>query len=238
MPTPTYSIRCLRNLRIANDIWECAFSKPEGFTFKPGQFVLFKVPLVDNTADLQPRAYSIASAPEDDELLFVLKLLPGGRASRWVSEMLTEGMVIDMQGPFGIFGVPAAATERLVFGCTSTGVAPFRSIVRHAMTAGDTRRMDLVFGVRNADDLFWADDLTQLAQQHEPFNLHIALSQPHDSWTGHRGRIQTVLPAVVPDIASARVLLCGNPAMIDELKTLCLGQWGIPKERLHAEGYI
>ena len=238
MPTPSYHVECLSNRVIAHDVWEVVFQKPEGFTFKGGQFVLFDVPLHENLSDIQPRAYSIASAPNEEHLLFVFKYKEGGRASIWVKELLQPGMMVRMQGPFGLFTVPKDVPKDIVMICTGTGIAPFRSQILEAKKRGDTRRIDLLFGVRREEDLFWAEELTRMSQEHEQFFAHLTLSQPSPSWTGHVGRVQTVIPHVAPDIERRQVFICGGPEMVSDIKKTCLEQWHVPKEALHAEGYI
>ena len=47
MPVPSFIIACTRKTWIARNICELAFTKPEGFRFKAGQFVLAWVPGVD-----------------------------------------------------------------------------------------------------------------------------------------------------------------------------------------------
>src|SRR5687768_9109491 len=101
MPVITYTVGCLRNDVIADGVYEFELEKPAGFSFKPGQFVLFDVALVEKPDDIQTRAFSIASAPSEDTLLFVAKMIPGGRASRWIEELLRRGSVVSMKGPFG-----------------------------------------------------------------------------------------------------------------------------------------
>jgi ferredoxin-NADP reductase len=238
MATPSYTVTCTQNRLIARDVYDITFAKPEGFTFKPGQFILFDVPHPDNADDIQARAYSLASTPDEAELRFVIKLTTGGRASRWIEKKLKPGSTILMKGPFGLFTLKEDDAHDLLFVCTSTGVAPFRSQILHLLKSGDTRKLDLVFGVRNEEDLFWQQEFTELAQNHENFDVHFALSQPSPSWTGHRGRVQTLVPHAVKDAALRSVYVCGSPVMTKELKMLCLDQWGIQKPNLHVEGYI
>ncbi|MBI3619465.1 hypothetical protein HY213_05540, partial [Candidatus Peregrinibacteria bacterium] len=59
MPLPVHTIRCLSLRVIAPDVYEVVFTKPEGFSFRAGQFVLFDVPLIENRDDIQTRAFSI-----------------------------------------------------------------------------------------------------------------------------------------------------------------------------------
>lgn len=237
MPTPSYQITCTKNEKIADGIYEIFFTKPEGFTFKPGQFVLFDIPLVDDLNDIQTRAFSVASSPKEDQLIFAMKMKEGGRASRWIEELLKEGDEVRMQGPFGNFMLDTETEKDWLLICTSTGVAPFRSQLVSYLPE-QTRRIDLIFGVRNEGDLFWQEWFENLAKAHENFFVHFALSQPTDDWKGHKGRVQTLAPLIGDDFTNKKVYVCGNPAMTGDLKKICLEDWGIEKQDFHMEGYI
>jgi len=238
MPVPSYIITCTENEKIARDVYDFRFVRPGEFSFQAGQFILFDVGLIENPADIQTRAFSIASAATEDELIFVAKLKEGGRASRWVAEKLKAGDTVRIQGPFGRFVVPPQSQKNILFIATSTGVAPFRAQIIEALERKDTRRMDLVFGVRGEEDMFWKEELEELATKYENFFVHFALSNPSSEWKGHRGRVQTLVPLIDPDISEREVFVCGSPDMTKELKQLCLEQWNVPKESLHVEGYI
>lgn len=238
MATPTYTVGCTYIERIARDVYELRFAKPEGFTFIPGQFILFDVPHPDNNDDIQARAYSIASTPDESELMFGIKLTPGGRASRWLEEKVKVGTKVVMKGPFGFFTVKPEDTKDLLFVGTSTGIAPFRSQLVHLLKKGDLRQMDLIYGVRSEEDVFWVEELTKLCQDHENFNLHLAFTQPSEAWAGYKGRVQTIVPLLQKDLALRSIYVCGSPIMTKELKQLCLEQWGVQKAQLHVEGYI
>ena len=238
MPTPAYELTCTKNALIAKDVYDVRFTKPDGFSYEAGQFVLFDVPLLDNPNDIQTRAYSIASAPHEDELIFVIKLIGEGRASRWVAESLSEEDTVRMQGPFGRFLLDTSAKKDFLFICTSTGVAPFRSQILSALQSGNAQQIDLVFGNRHEEDLFWVDEFEALMQQHSNVELHTVLSKPNDAWEGHKGHVQDIVPLVAGDLSEKLVYVCGNPATADEVKQLCLNEWSIAKEDLHVEGFI
>lgn len=235
---PTYAVACTAKKLIAHEVYEVSFTKPEGFAFRGGQFVLFDVPHPDDPANIQTRAFSLASAPDEDTLLFVIKLVAGGRASRWIEEKVEEGAEVVMKGPFGNFTLDRAAPHDYLFIATSTGVAPFRSQILEAAGAGDARRMDLVFGVRAESDLFWMDEMRRIAETYPSVFLHVALSSPSESWKGHRGRVQTLVPQIIADFSQKSVYVCGNPDMTKEVKQLALAEWGIDRKSLHVEGYI
>lgn len=245
MTTPTSTTPCLSNRPIARDVREVRLAKPQGFAFRPGQFVLFSVPLLENPADVQPRAYSIASAPEEQDLLFVLKLREGGRASRWCTEILKEGTAVAMQGPFGALLLDHSTAKDYLFLCTSTGIAPFRSMILDALKTerchhygNPHRKIDLLFGAWNEEGIFWADDFRRLAARHPSFRHHIVLDVPSPAWNSHRGHVQDITPQIVENCGRRSIYICGNPVMVDAAKQCCLEQWGAPAEDVHVEGYI
>lgn len=240
MPLITYSITCTKKVLIARGVYELRFTKPAGFTFTAGQFVLFDVPLVDTPNDVQTRALSVASAPDEPDLLFVISLVPGGRLGRWIGESLTVGSSVTFKGPFGNFTLKTDdGTKPLLFIATGAGIAPFRPMVIEAARRAADRRIDIVFGVRSEEDIFWQDWLAGISKNHAHVFHHITLSRGSPSWTGHRGRVQIVAPQVVGNDFSQKILyVCGNPDMTTDVKRLALGEWGIEKKDLHVEGYI
>lgn len=211
----------------------------ERFSFRAGQFVLFDVPLVENPKDIQPRAYSIGSPPrEDTELTFVLRYKPGGRASRWVDEMLKVGDKVRVQGPLGAFVLNAETKKDYVFVGTGTGIAPFRSHLLHALCdAKDTRPMFLFFGLRHEEDLFWVPEFRNLEKRHPNFKAYISLSRPSAAWKGLRGRVTDILPKVIKDFSRVNAYVCGNPDMVKTVREWLLAK-GVPKEDIHQEGYV
>jgi NAD(P)H-flavin reductase len=238
MKTASHQVTCMYNKNLAKDIYEIRFTKPKNLDFTAGQFALLSVPLVDDPSDVETRALSIASAPHEPDLLFVNKNREGGRMSRWIEEVLCEGTEVEIQGPFGVFVLPEDLQHDLVMICTSTGVAPFRSQVLELLSHGFDKKIDLVFGVRGEEDLFWLDEFAALADAHDTFTFHAALSQPGDTWEGQVGRVQDVILNVISDLPQRFIFICGNPDMTKEIKELCLNSWSVPKEHVHMEGYI
>lgn len=238
MPVPSYNLICTGNKKIAHDVYEFTFQRPGELTFRAGQFVLFDVALPDNATDIQTRAFSIASTPTEDDLLFVAKLKEGGRASEWIESRLKEGDTVHTQGPFGNFVIDKENPKELFFIATSTGVAPFRSQIIDALESGFTKQIDLVFGVRHTEDLFWKAEFEKLAQQYENFSLHIALSGDNDDWDGHKGRVQSLVHLICKDFSQKNIYVCGSPEMTKEMKRLALEEWKVEKKDLHVEGYI
>lgn len=237
MPLISYTIVCTHKKLVAPGVYELKFTKPAGFTHKPGQFVLFDTPLVSNTADIQPRAYSLASIAEEPELLFVVKTKKNGRFSNWLEQRIDVGVEMGMKGPFGLFLLKDSANT-VMFAATGAGLAPFRAQILAALKKNDPRKFHLFFGVRDEKDLFWTDEISSWQKEFPNFKLHLCLSGENPMWTGNKGRIQAFMPDVIADHLKTDLYICGAPEMVKDIKTLALEGWKFPKANVHAEGYI
>jgi len=228
---PTFHTTCLSKKLIASGVYEIHLQKPEGFQFQSGQFVLFDVPLLHDESDIQTRAYSIASTPSEQDLLFVIKLVPHGRASAWIESQVTEGTNITMKGPFGAFLLDETTDKPYLFLATGTGVAPLRSQMLHALKElHDTRPMHLVFGVIHDTDLFWMEEWKTLTQDYPNVQVHSCVLETD-------GPMQEKIPSLVKDFNNVSVYICGAPVTIQDLKARCT-EWGVLKENVHAESYV
>ncbi len=231
MSVPTAVVACVGKRVLAPGVYELRLSKPIGFKFLPGQFVLFDVPSLEDPADVQPRAYSIASSPAEDELLFVIKLVRNGRASAWVERAVEPGTPVVLRGPFGRFTLDLGTTKDYLFVATGTGIAPLRSqILWNARERGDARRMHLAVGVLRPEDRFWQEEWSVLRSQFPQLSVNSFVLQEGQSLLAH-------LPQVVEDFTGVSVYLCGAPETVQALKGNCM-DWGVPKHDLHAESYM
>lgn len=241
MPTPSYITTCAKNEKLCHDVHEIKLKMPKGqeFVYQAGQFVLFDVPLIEAPNDIQPRAYSIASPPcEQNELTFVLRYKEKGRASRWIEKMLKIGDPVRIQGPLGNFTLDEETQKDYVFIGTGTGIAPFRSHLLYALEEKySTRPMYLFFGVRHREDLFWVKELDRIAAKHKNVKIYISLSKPDEHWRGLQGRVTDIMPTVIMDFSSVNAYVCGNPVMVKHVKAWLMEN-GVPKEDLHQEGFI
>ncbi|MDD4319329.1 MAG: FAD-binding oxidoreductase [Candidatus Peribacteraceae bacterium] len=238
MAVPTFQVSCCGKRLLCPGVYELRFTKPDGFVFVPGQFVLFDVPAADDPADVQVRAYSVASAPAEPELLFVVKLVEGGRAARWVRDDVREGTVVAMRGPLGVFHVDRSTTKPYLFIATGTGAAPFRSQVRWLLEEeGERRPMDVLLGVRRPEDLFWEEEWRAWEREFPQLRVHASFLDRTPDWHGETGTLQDRACRLIAARPSG-IYLCGSPFLVRELKESCLGAWGVPKEDVHVESYV
>jgi len=184
----------------------------------------------------QRRPYSIAAAPEDARREGCLELLIGVDADGMPGAHLTldPGELIDVEGPLGTFTFPAAPQERrFVFIAGGTGIAPLRSMMRHALTLPH-RNIGLFYSARTPDEFAYEKELRGLAGAGE-IELRQTVTRASDAdWTGPRGRLnRDALEELVHDPATL-CFVCGPPALVDEMPKI-LTDLGIPQTRIRVE---
>lgn len=223
----TYQTTLTEKNHIAENILELRLIKPQNFDFQAGQFIQVVAPAGDKQVF---RSYSISSSPTDDYLELCIKLYDTGIASE-LFRISNPGDDISFKGPAGRFVVQETGSN-LYFVATGVGLAPIMSMIRDELNnKNNTRKLHLIFGVRNEKDIFWTDQLDELQKKYTNFTYSVSLSQPTDAWTGLRGRVTEHLPE---DSSTIEAYLCGSMDMIKSVRET-LTTRGTDAKNIHFE---
>ena len=224
-----YTTILLEKKQIATDVFQIRTTKPEEFTYTPGQFVQWSIPTHEQSAPIY-RSYSLSSHPHDDYLEYCIKLIPNGKASTHIAHMHI-GEQLTIKGPVGRFVQTHTATP-LYFIATGTGLAPIMSILQDEIIyKHTTKSIHVLFGVRHAEDVFWQDRLEQFAQ-HSHVTVGICLSgnTTENTTLFQSGRVTEHIKIDV----EGRYFLCGNKQMVIDVRTM-LTQAQVPASAIHME---
>jgi Na+-transporting NADH:ubiquinone oxidoreductase subunit F len=112
-------------------------------------------------------------------------------------------------------------------------MAPFWSMVRHLKEVGNDRPVKYFFGAVQRRDLFYVEELRELAKELDWFEYYPALSAPaeEDNWDGDVGLITEVVDKYVEQDTEAEGYLCGSPGMCDAACKV-LNAKGITNDRI------
>lgn len=218
-----------------------------GFRFDSGQFVMIGLE-VEGKPLL--RAYSMASSAYDDTLsFFSIKVANGPLTSRLQHIKAGDPILVGAK-PTGTLILDNLKPGRnLYLLSTGTGLAPFISIMHdprayerfeHVVLVHGCRfTKELAFGKQQVDAL--ADD--PLVGEDAAKKLIYYPTVTREPFV-HRGRITHLINSgdLAKDIGQPpldatfdRVMLCGSPAMIDDLRQL-LGERGFNEGASHTPG--
>jgi sulfhydrogenase subunit gamma (sulfur reductase) len=194
-------------------------SDGHGLVFAPGQVAKLRI-------DDEPATFfAFASAPEDDELEFLVKRTDDP-ASRKLYEM-KQGERVQLLGIAGHgFDLDALEDRDLVFVAMGTGVAPLRSALRSALRRTDKfGQIVVLYGARTPDDFCFVDEIE--IWKAAGVELRQVVSRPgRYEWSGQTGYVQSLLDNVLPTLSNPVALVCGSREMIEQTR-----------DRLHEMGF-
>lgn len=228
--------RILRREEITPDLWLIWIEKPEGLTFKAGQYCTIGHDGIE-------RAYSIVSAPHEETLELFIELvpLPEGVLTPKLWEMGVGDTVTIRPRAKGRFVFKPALPNQLLL-ATVTGVVPYVSMMRDYLYTGlSGHHFYIIEGASYQDELTYDTELGTLATEHPDIITYIpTLSRPAEErnagWPGETGRANEVVENWIakwelsPD--DTIVYACGHPGMIEDVKARLLPlEFKIEEER-------
>ena len=208
-------------------------SVPEGFTYRPGQFVNLTQP------DLSvSRSYSLASKCSDNFLEFHIRHLPDGRMSGWIANTVENGSFIFLSDPLGHCYYRAEQQDRpLLLAGTGTGLAPLYGIVQDALTQQHPQPITLLHGALQADGLYYTDALRQLDQAYPQFHYRPAVLHGDTPAFAEKADIQAHFAHHLQQLGkNALVYLCGDTATVDAMRRQCL-QAGVAEAEIYTDSF-
>ncbi|WP_085678002.1 MULTISPECIES: benzoate 1,2-dioxygenase electron transfer component BenC [unclassified Pseudomonas] len=176
--------------------------------FLPGQYVNLKVPGSD-----QSRAYSFSSLQKDGEVSFLIRNVPGGLMSSFLTSLAKAGDSLSLAGPLGSFYLRPIQRPLLLL-AGGTGLAPFTAMLEKIAEQGSEHPLHLIYGVTNDFDLVELDRLQALAARIANFTFSACVANP-DSQYPQKGYVtQHIAPQHLND-GDVDVYLCGPPPMVE-----------------------
>jgi len=208
--------------------------EPHRLEFKAGQYISLDV-------DGERRSYSIASAPAMNHAIeLCIDVSPGGKGSEYLKG-LRPGDEVSFMGPLGQFVVPEGSEvkeKKLLFVATGSGITPIRSMLLGLLEEKqDKRSMQLHWGLRHVEDMFWEEDFRRFHKFFDNFHFHLTLSKPPENWPLCDGYVIECIKTEVELGPDWGVYLCGNKHMIEEASKL-VQEMGVPKEQIHFEKFF
>ncbi len=193
-------------------------SEPEFKEQKPDRLVL--------------RAYSIASGGhETDVLEFYISVVSNGSLTPRLVQLKKGDRLnlgVKIRGLFTLDTVPPEH-DTVVLAATGTGLAPYISMLRTHRIKPFPLRFVVLQGAPVSGDLGYTDEMTRNAVELAGVHYIPSITRPHldtGGWSGDTGRITRYFDSeilkerfdVTLDPQKTSVFLCGNPAMIEDVR--------------------
>ncbi|MDI5932508.1 benzoate 1,2-dioxygenase electron transfer component BenC [Halomonas kalidii] len=182
-------------------------------SFLPGQYVHIDVPGAG-----AHRSYSFSSLPGEKRATFLIRNIPGGVMSGYLSERAAVGDRLTLTGPLGSFYI-REVTRPVLMLAGGTGLAPFLSMLAQLAQKredgkGGDQPVHLIYGVNKDDHLVKVDALEALKERLPTFTYATVVV---DEASDHprKGYVTHHMDAEVMHDGDVDVYLCGPPPMVD-----------------------
>ncbi|QAU34428.1 ferredoxin--NADP reductase [Janthinobacterium sp. 17J80-10] len=218
----------------APGLYSFTTTRPPDYRFIAGQYA--RLGLHNAVGNVVWRAYSIVSATSATHLEYYVIDVPGGAFTSTLQRLVPgDTILLDRQTHGAMTPDRFADGEDLWMLSTGTGLGPFIAILREPMVWQRFRQLLVVHSTRTAKEFSYQDELLEAERQYAnaPARLRILRTSTRDdvepAHASHlRGRITTLLTngelerhaGLSLQAENSRVMLCGNPAMTDEMREL------------------
>lgn len=176
--------------------------------FLPGQYVNLGVPGSEQT-----RAYSFSSLQRDGEVSFLIRNVPGGLMSSFLTGLAKAGDSMTLAGPLGSFYLRDIRRPLLLL-AGGTGLAPFTAMLEKIAEQGSEHPLHLIYGVTNDFDLVELERLEDFAARIPQFSFSACVANPESQYP-RKGYVTQHIEPVHLNQGDVDVYLCGPPPMVE-----------------------
>jgi ferredoxin-NADP reductase len=229
----------LRRESVAEGTVAFYFEKPAGFAHQAGQNAVFTLIDPPETDSQGPsRTFSIASAPQEPELMVATRMRD--TAFKRVLKSAALGTSVRLDGPNGVMVLHDDAARPAVFLAGGIGVTPFLSMARHAAKDHLPHRITLFYSNRRPEDAAFLDELRALERSNPNYRLIATMAEAEKSsqpWKGETGFIRRdMLERHLTDLKSP-VYYCAGPHGMTMSMELMLDGLGVNENDVRSEEF-
>jgi CDP-4-dehydro-6-deoxyglucose reductase len=234
IPVKIMPCRVHKMERPASDVMVLQLKLPtnERLQFLAGQYIdiLLK--------DQQPRSFSLANAPHDDEFLELhIRNIAGGAFTHHVFEEMKERDILRFKGPLGTFFLREDSDKPIIFVASGTGFAPIKAIIEHALFIGVSRPMHFYWGARKLADLYMLDKAQHWENNGIKFTPVLSEALAEDHWQGRTGFVHQAVLDDYSDLSEQEVYACGAPIVVEAAHRDFTAQRGLPNEAFFSDAF-
>lgn len=217
-------------IKRTNDVKSFRFRRPEGFDYKPGQYILVSLEVEGKVIT---KAFSLSSSPTEKDHIEFTKKLTGHPFSNVLDNMKIGDSAV-ISGPFGKMTFEGEyAKVALLSG--GIGITPMISICRYCTDLHLDADIVLIYSNKTENDLAFREELDEMMHNNNNLKVVYTLTRASESWTGCRERIcENMVIREIPDYRERHFLICGPPEMVRSMEEM-LTAMKIPKDMVKKE---
>lgn len=180
----------------------------DALNFLPGQYMNVQVPGTPHV-----RAYSFSSQAGSQEGRFLIRNVPGGMMSQWLTQKAQPGVSINLTGPMGSFYLRAGERPLLML-AGGTGLAPMLAMLHTLAQQQSPRDITLLYGVNSDADLVMVEALEAFRERLPGFSW-LPVVTDAQSQCAQKGYVTEHFTSPMLNDGDVDIYLCGPPPMVN-----------------------
>ncbi len=196
----------------------------------PGQHVDIRLTAEDGYQ--AERSYSIASPPEQKELVLTVERIDDGEVSPFLTEEARVGDRFELRGPIGgYFTWTEQVGGPLQLLAGGSGIVPLMAMLRHRARRADKTTARLLYSARTRDAIIYRNELDRLAKGDGDLHVTYTLTRESgDGWPGRTGRVDRSMLEALAFAPEDRphLYVCGPTPFVENVANLLVEQGHLP----------
>lgn len=207
----------LKKERLSTNLSLFYFSRPPFFDYQAGQFLTLEVPALSALGPAEStRSMSLASAPHEENLLFLMR--PSQSKFKQAFFSLSPADQIIAKGPWGHLVADSHDPHDLVLIAGGVGIAPLRSIVADQYQKGFPRPIYLFYSSPSPSDTAFLKEFISINHPNFHFIPTMTRLDFQNPWPGQKGRLNPDLfKKYLSSLDQKTYYLVGSPSMTKDI---------------------
>jgi ferredoxin-NADP reductase len=236
---PIYKVKLKGKKEIAAGTMAFHFEKPEGFSYKAGQFADYTLIKPSETdAEGNTRGFTLASAPYENDLMLATRMRD--TAFKRVLKKVALGTELKLDAPYGSFTLHNDTQTPAVFLTGGIGVTPVRSIVLQAIHDQVAHRLFVFDSNKRPEDAAFLDELMTPRAKNPHYTFVGTMTEMEKSsreWHGETGIItKAMLSKYINDLTLPIYYIAGPRGMVAAMRKT-LSESGVNDDNIRTEEF-
>jgi ferredoxin-NADP reductase len=212
----------------SENIWTFYLKPDRPLDYTAGQFIELTLKHHSPDSRGEKRWFTLSSAPSDEFLTITTRINQVKSSSfKKALTRLVPGQELTMSEPMGDFVLPKLIQTPLVFVAGGIGITPYHSILNWLIGTHAKRPIQLIYGVRNEDDIIFQDTFREAGQ-----HVSVVVESPSSAWGGERGSLSAeLILGLTKPTADSLIYVAGPEPMTEALEKALLKR-GVSKHQL------